>query len=435
MEDFAMNRCLALAFACVLLLPLPVEAQETAASPTATEPPELVPFNWGDFGWLDGSNNNPPPGTTVGPLTLEAMIDEYYAYSFNHPADHTAFPTISAPRNNEFNTNLVTLGVSVSGVKDVLGRLTLQAGNMTDTVNGADPSVNRGYFAGLSNLRYIRQAWVGYHLPINYGLNINVGVFPSFVGMESYEPQENWGYTHSLICDATPYYLQGMQIQYWPTNNLKGELWLFNGWQTFNKLGEAFGYGAAWQWRPLDRLVLNQNILVGNVDVDQTRVRYYADNWLQWKYADHPLRGIKALEFAGIFDLGYETASLTDANRPATWMSGFSLLHRVEFNDQWSLAACASMYNDPQQLIALQVPGVPLPDSGNLVAGEGHLTLAYTPVPRLTYKFEYRHDQSNIPYIAGPGGVSPPSLPAPAGWKPDFVTSGDRLIASAVLRF
>ena len=83
------------------------------------------------------------------------------------------------------------------------------------------------------------QAAVGWHFHALHGINAELGIFPSYIGLESYLPQENWNYTHAFISDATPYYFVGLRTQLYLTRRLKLELWLVNGWQTFGQWHEG----------------------------------------------------------------------------------------------------------------------------------------------------------------------------------------------------
>jgi hypothetical protein len=389
------------------------------------------PFATGDYTWMNGNNYQPQPLLVTGPVTWTLLLDVYYGFDFNRPEDHTVFPATTAPRHNEFNLNYAVLGVEATGVTDVLGKLTLQMGNYIDTITGTDLTANRGAYSGLSNLRYVQRAYVGYHLHVLHGLNLLVGIFPSYVGLESYVPQENWDYTHNFVSDFTPYYLTGAALQLFPRDDLKTELWIVNGWQSLSKYGEQPGVGWAIVWRPTDRVIVTQNMLSGRFDADQARLRFFADNSVQWQYARQPTRWLKSLAIDLIVDVGYETAG---ASLPATTVLGGALLHRVELSTTWAIGVRASVFRDPQRLLALALPaGAPLPP-GDLLVGEATATVDFKPTTWLLYRLEYRHDAASLPYIAGPGGVTRPAS-APASWAPDLRTSSDRIVANATLRF
>lgn len=392
-----------------------------AAGPAAAEEPAAP-----DFTWLNGVNAQPTSPLTLGPLTWLLMVDTYYGFSLNRPADHTIFPTTTAPRHNEFNLNMALLGLEVTEYKHLFGKLVLQAGNSVDTITGPDVSVQRGAYSALASLRPVQQAYAGHRFDVLSGLNVVMGLFPAYIGLDSYLPQENWNYTHNLLSDFTPYYLMGLMAQLSPRPDLRTELWLVNGWQTLSKVGEGFGIGYAVNWRPTERLSLAHNFLGGNFEADASRTRFYTDSTVQWKYAVAPWPLVEHLAIAAAVDLGYNTASARPGGLPGTHLGGAALLHRIAFNPQWGLTVRTSFFDDPQKLVALALPGGQAV-AGGLTAHEGTVTLDYRPSPWMLYRLEYRHDWSNVPYIAGPGGITGPT--------PDLRTAGDRLTANATVRF
>jgi hypothetical protein len=425
----ARGQALALSAALTLALAAPAQADAPAPAPAV----EAITGFDGDWSWLNGSNYQPSSLLTMGPLTWTLMVDSYYGYSFNRPADHTVFPTTTAPRHNEFNLNLGLLGLEVTEYKHIFGKLVLQTGNYVDAITGTDATVTRGAYSSMASLRHVQQAYAGHRFDVLNGLNLVAGIFPAYIGMDGYIPQENWAYTHNLLGDFTPYYLSGLMAQLYPRKDLKTELWLVNGWQSLSKYGEGFGYGYSVNWRPHDRLSLTTNFLGGNFEADQTRTRLYSDHVLQWKYAvGGPDQRFKHLAIGAAADIGYNTASTLPGGAQATPLGGFALMHRAELNDQWAATLRGSTFYDPQGLVALALPGGGSPPAG-LQPSELTACLDYKPSPWVLYRLEYRHDMANVPYIAGPGGIT-----APAGatnFTPDFRTSGDRLTANATVRF
>ena len=386
-----------------------------------------------DFGWLNGTNDPRATPLTTGPLTWTLMVDTYYGYAFNRPADHTVFPTTTAPRHNEFNLNLALLGLEVTEYEHLFGKLLFQAGNYVDAITGTDATTARGAYSSLGGLRHVQQAYAGHHFPVLSGLNLVMGLFPAYIGLDSYIPQENWNYTHNLLSDFTPYYLSGLMAQLYPTPDLKTELWLVNGWQSLSKHGEGLGVGYSVNWRPHDRLSLTHNGLSGQFEADQTRTRLYTDTTLQWKYAERPWPGVRHLAIACAVDAGYNTASANPGGPGATWLGGAALLHRFELDDRWAATLRTSVYHDPQHLVALAPPGGARLAPEPLTAGELTATLDYRPSPWMLYRLEVRHDVASLPYVAGPGGLVAPA--GASGFAPDLRTQGGRLTANATVRF
>jgi hypothetical protein len=63
--------------------------------------------------WLNGTNRQPASLLGAGPVTFSIHADAYYAWQFQHPIDHTIFPTTTAPRHNEISLNSCGLNLEL----------------------------------------------------------------------------------------------------------------------------------------------------------------------------------------------------------------------------------------------------------------------------------------------------------------------------------
>jgi len=56
-----------------------------------------------------------------------------------------------------------------------------------------------------------------------------------------------------------------------------------------------------------------------------------------------------------------------------------------------------------------------------------------------TWRLKGVHRETDVPYFAGPGGVTSPdeytATPIPAGWTPDFVKAETGFIGALLVRF
>jgi len=431
--------------ALLLLVALAARAEEPAQKQPPTQPAKLVPLDEreapyanGDFSWLNGSNRQPDPLLKWGPITGSIFVDAYYAFQFSQPADHTIFQTTTAPRHNELAVNLVSLGVEVAGLGGPIGRLYLQAGSNEETNWGQDATTQRGQFLTLRTFAPVQQAGAGWHFHGLHGVNLEAGIFPSYFALESYLPQENWNYTHPFVSDFTPYYFAGIRNQIYLEQDLKLELWLVNGWQTFGQWHETRAGGYQINWRPSEHLSINHSTYLGKDEqADPHAVRFYADNFVQWQY----LKGgvVKSSALAVVADLGFEHRS----TRASGVMAGGSLSNRVELDDRWAFCLRGDLFYDRTQALVTQLPlGSPysLPDAGEFLGGGFAGTLDFLPSPWLLLRLEYAHRLANIPYFSGPGGITGPGGVAatdPAGvasFKPDLRQSDDRVVANITLR-
>ncbi len=334
--------------------PQPADAGAPAepASPSldAREPP----FATDDWTWLNGSNYQPDSLLRFGHVTATFFVDADYAWQFSNPVDHTIFPTTTAPRHSEFNLNLAYLGFELNGIDTPyggpIGRIEAQYGSYIATIQGQDATVARGYYLSNPALSYVKQVGVGWHFHVLHGLNIEAGIFPSYIALESYVPQENWNYTHPFVSDFTPYYFAGLRTQLFPSDRFKIELWLVNGWQSFGRWHDAITGGYLLNWRPGPHLSLTHTLYVGQ---EQTRasdptnnsLRVYTDNYVQLLVYDHLERTVlQRIAFCLVADAGYEyrgpTAGtvvngvLTPPNGP---MAGASLTGRIEWT-RWLMS-------------------------------------------------------------------------------------------------
>jgi len=420
----------ALVLIALLAVPHSVEAQKL----DVREPP----FSEFDFSWLNGSNNQPPSLLTVGPLTWSLYIDAYYAFQFWQPIDHTIFPGTVATRHNEISFNLGILGVDVTGLDGPIGRLYIQYGSTVEATAGQDPTVTRGYFLAASVLKYIQQAAVGWHFHALHGINVELGIFPSYIGLESYLPQENWSYTHAFVSDATPYYFFGLRAQLFVTRRLKVELWLVNGWQTFGQWHEGRSGGYAINWRPREWLSLVHSAYLGQeVLGDPDSLRAWTDNSLQVRYWHGHRRWLNSAALSLTADIGYEKRG---APTPDGWEGGLSLANRVWWTGWLATTVRGDIFYDERGTLIQQLPlGDPytLPKLRPYLLGGVSVTLDAQPSPWVLFRLEYSHRMANQPYFGGPGGITGPSgiqgPPVPS-YAPDLRTYDDRLILNATLR-
>jgi hypothetical protein len=437
-------------FACRLLAPASAHAQGEAPPASASPQPldlREPPFANEDFSWLNGSNRQPDSLLKLGPTVLSLYVDAFYAWQFSQPVDHTIFPTTTAPRHNELGFNLASIGIelppnAIDGPSGgPVGQFSIQYGAITQTVGGQDTTVNRGFYLSTTALQAIRTASAGWHFHFLHGLNLEFGIFPSYVAMESYLPQENWNYTHPFVSDFTPYYFYGGRAQTYLTSRLKLELWVVNGWQTYGQWQEAKSGGYLLNWRPTERFIIANVIYVGQTSpTDSGAVRYYTDNYAQLQYFKNPVGFVTSSAVCLVADVGYQART----QAPSGPMGGASITHRTEIRGGWALTLRADIYYDKTRAVTPQLPvGSPytLPDGTDPFVGGGlTATLDFLPSPWLLWRLEYSHRMANVPFFSGHGGITgngPDGTVNPSGaplFTPDLVESDDRIVGNVTLR-
>jgi Putative beta-barrel porin-2, OmpL-like. bbp2 len=420
-------------------LSAPAPAETSTSSSDKPLDVREPPFGAYDYAWMNGSNPQPSSLLGMGPVTWSIYVDTYYAWQFAQPQDHTIFPTTTAPRHDEISLNLAHLGVDVTGLDGPIGRLYIQYGSIVQTIAGQDTTTTRGFFLTSSVLEYLEQAAAGWHFHWLHGVNTELGIFPSYIGLESYLPEENWAYTHAFIADATPYYFFGFRGQIFPSDKLKIELWVVNGWQTYGQWHEGRAGGYLWNWRPNGTVSLVNSLYAGqDVEADPNAVRLYSDNNLQLRYFHRDAKILRSMAFSLVGDLGYEQRS----NAPSGPMGGVSLTHRWEWTERWRSSLRGDFLYDQTQAISPKFPvGAAYPWKGTdpFFAAGLTATLDFWPSPWLVTRLEFAHRIANQPLFSGPGGITGPNGQLPSAsnagpFTPDLRTTDDRVMFNVTLR-
>ena len=165
-----------------------------------------------------------------------------------------------------------------------------QFGMYSTTTPRNDASPARGQWDLADAYRYISEAYGGYHLNALDGINVQAGIFMSYIGLFSYYNFDNWAYQPSYVSSNTPWFFNGMRVQIYPSEHLKIEPWLINGWQSYGRFNSRPGIGGQILWRPNGwfSFVGNQYALGEDALGVPGRVRYHTDDSIQVKYYENP---------------------------------------------------------------------------------------------------------------------------------------------------
>ncbi|MVT08017.1 outer membrane beta-barrel protein [Chitinophaga tropicalis] len=417
-----------------------------------------VPFEGMNLTWINGQNRQSSSplsltdknGETI--LTATVLTDVYFNYNFARPKDNTQTISASTGRTNEFTINQASIGIE-SNYKNVIGRLWLQTGNMLHIVQEADGSVARGRNTGTGDLKFIREAAAGYHFNVAYGLNLEAGIFMSYIGLESYVLQENWSYQRSMVCEFTPFYFQGARLQFYPSKKYKTELWLLNGWQSYNSWSRNIGFGNSNYYRPSENVQLVANFYYGNDThiagserLSKVR-RFHHDNSIVARYYRNPgSKGITQAAFSLNNHYGFQAGDGVKAKD--NYMTGSSLAHRVWFNkNKLALTLRGDYVTNPGGYLAF-APAAPSaqPNAYDKAIASGKslkmtqlsATFDVMPSDYVTFRMEFAHRNANVPYFAGSGGTTSQtgftSDPVDPDWLPDLVKTENRLILAVNFR-
>ena len=445
-----------------------VSSQE---KPAAGKPKKAEPFAFGDFTWLNGNARTKDTPYATSFFTPEIRADVDYNYSFNHPKDDTIGGSSEVFRSNEVHVTQLGVGGDFH-YDNVRARLMTQFGLYSQTTPRNDASPSRGQWNLDNAYRYISEAYGGYHFNALHGINVDAGIFMSYIGLFSYYQFDNWAYQPSYVSSNTPWFFNGVRVQIFPSEHLKIEPWFVNGWQSYGRFNNRPGFGFQILWRPNGWLSIlgNQYALGEDALGAPGRVRYHTDNSIQIKYYDKPGNFLDKAAFSLTGDMGCEhgggvscsTNHGTGANfHPKQSFLGYMLYNRLWFDkDKFGLTVGGGKINNPGRYLVLLPPingataasGTPYftENPGDpFKAWDASGTFDYMPSQYITFRWEFDHRAANVPYFTGSGGITPTNCPTTPlaenicgtpgafvpGFTPDLKKIENRIGLSILVKF
>ena len=387
------------------------------------------------------------------------MLDGNWTYAFSQPIDHTLVGSTTSGRHDEFQLSHIGVGGDLHW-KNVRGRIMTQFGLYATMTPRNDSSPSRGQWDLADAYRYLTEAYGGYHFNALHGINVDAGIFMSYVGLCSYYDYENWVYQESYVSANTPWFFNGVRIQIFPTDTLKIEPWIINGWQSYGTFNEMPGFGTQILWRPHVGWFsfLTNEYFGADTFSNSKRYRYHSDTSVQFKYWDRLSNKIlNRGAFSLTVDFGCENGGGVscfngNSKSPSQYFVGFMFYNRLWFwHDRIGLTTGVGAITNPGRYLVLLPPingataasGTPyftLNPGQSFKAWDSSVTLDYMPSQFYTLRFEYIHREANVPYFAGHGGVTPPggNTGAPgsyvAGWAPDLQKDENRFQIALMIR-
>ena len=420
--------------------------QDAAAAPGAAPPPAAAPavdnqtpFAYGDFTWMNAVSRNHDSVLDGKYFSPEIRADVNYIYDLNHPIDHTLDGTTEGERTGEIVLQQLNVGGDFHW-DHMQMRILSQIGATATAVprNDASNGGLNGQWDLADAYRYITEGYAGYHMDVQHGLNIQAGIFMSFIGLYSYYSFDNWGYQPSYVSSNTPWFFTGFRGQWFPTNKIKFEPWLINGWQSYGKYNGRPGVGGQILWRPTTNTDFVWNTYgLGEDTLGTHRTRLHEDDSMEWKYWENPNKLMHRLAFSLTMDVGCETGGGTyvnSINSPAPKVQCFNnkdggtaqnffagmFYNRFWFDhDKFGVTLGGGFIVNPGRYLVLLPPingasaatGTPYftENPGNKFDGYDYqITFDWMPTQFVTWRAEFTERGTNVPAWAGPGGMTPP---------------------------
>jgi hypothetical protein len=433
---------------------------------TVAKPAKAEPFAFADWTWLNGTARTKDSPMDTKFFTPEIRADVDYVYDFNHPKDDTIGGSSEVFRSDEVQVTQLGVGGDFH-YDNVRARVMTQFGLYSQTTPRNDASPSRGQWNLDNAYRYLSEAYGGYHFNWMHGVNVDAGIFMSYIGLFSYYNFDNWAYQPSYVSSNTPWFFNGVRVQIFPTEHLKIEPWFVNGWQSYGRFNGRPGFGFQILWRPNGWLsVLGNEYLLGEDALNTPgRVRYHSDDSIEIKYYDKPENRISKMAFSLTGDIGCEhgggvSCDGNSAKGPKQDFLGFMLYDRTWFDhDKIGLTLGGGKINNPGRYLVLLPPingataasGTPYftENPGDpFKAWDASATLDYMPKQYITFRWEFDHRAANVPYFSGPGGVTPTCPSAPLvenicgtpgslvpGFTPDLKKIENRIDLAILVKF
>ncbi|MBL7931594.1 MAG: porin [Bacteroidia bacterium] len=438
-----------------------LKSQEDSLNQQKGEPLEGMDCSW----WNGGDRRTTPTGAGKF-FTPVVMLDANYTHSYNDPIDNTVVGSTALARNNEMQVSAAHLGGDFY-YKGARAHIVTQFGTRSTVIPRNDYSPYRGQYQLADAYRYLAEANAGYHINKWYGINIDAGMFMSYIGLNSYYQVENWEYQASFTSDNTPWFFNGLRVQIFPTKKLKIEPWIINGWQSYGMYNKQPGVGGNITWCPNENIkLLTNNYYGADAAAIPDRKRFHSDNSLLVRYVNRPKsKSISKMAFSLTSDIGFEKGGGVNGFKdgdslqgPAQYFFSVMFYNRMWFyKNKFAFTFGGGYMNNPGRYLVLYPTGQasPLPNPTNPTTTAGaypysanpgdpfegfdySANIEWLPNEHIAFRLEYVHRQASVPYFAGHGGVTSQtgystSAPDP-NWRPDLVKFEDRIIFAVLFR-
>ena len=396
----------------------------------ATKPPAKVePFSDADWTWLNGNPRTKDIFWDSKFFTPEIRADINYVYDFNNPVDHSIGGSSELFRSKEVQLEQFGVGGDFH-YDNVRARLMTQFGMYSATTPRNDPSPAHGQWDLVGAYRYLAEAYGGYHFDVLHGVNVDGGIFLSYIGLFSYYNFDNWAYQPSYVSSNTPWFFEGLRVQIYPTAHLKIEPWFINGWQSYGSANHRPGLGGQIKWTPKPWInIISNNYGLGQDDLFiPGRKRIHTDDSVEVKYYDRPEKTLDKMAFSFTGDLGCEYGGGVSCyggknGHPKQSFVGYMLYNRFWFHkDLFGVTVGGGQINNPGRYLVLIPPingesAITAATNSPYFTGnpgdpfkawDTSFTFDYMPKQYITFRWEYDYRHASVPYWTGRGGITPP---------------------------
>jgi Putative beta-barrel porin-2, OmpL-like. bbp2 len=388
---------------CSLVAVGGAQAQETAPPATALAEPPAKPTPWSPI----EATGLAGPLKSWG-LEIHGLLSTNYTWNFNEPASGKNGLLLMNRKHDHGDLDIANIRIQrvVDGelgfVTDLdFGKTAEVVGRSTWWCGGISPSVSgKGSCSESRNSFEATQAYLTYKFALGNGLSVKAGKWATLHGAEVIKTWDNINYNISnsiLFGWAIPFTHTGMIFNYPFYDWLSTDLGFIVGWDTVADNNDGKGFTGGLNVAPLSNLTFYAALTVGPEQQNRgDSTRYLYSLLTTYKPTDQ-------WTFMLDYNVANETNLLppfelepTDAkpsgrgSKTAYWdgLAGYAIYH---FTDELSLTLRAEFFNDADGVRT----GV------KQTVWELTPTVAYQFLPGLTFRAEFRHDESSKKFFEG----------------------------------
>ncbi len=249
-----------------------------------------------------------------------------------------------------------------------------------------------------------------------------------------------------MPCEFTPFYFSGARLQAYLNKKIKQEVWLLNGWQTYNGWNKTIGIGSSTYYRPNTNVQFVANFYFAGHDTRNIPglLRFHHDHSVVLRYYNKPgNKHISQAAFSINNHYGFQAGN--GVNPKDQYMLATSLTNRLWFaHNKLALTLRGDYVTNPGAYLAFSPSPVTLNDYTDAISKgriltlfQGTATFDIMPTQYTTFRLEYGYRNSNIPYFAGSGGTTSPDgwVNTPVNsWRPDLQKNESRITIAVTFR-
>jgi len=303
---------------------------------------------------------------------LSGNIDTHFSGNFNRPGS-----AANQLRNFDTQANRPALNMARFTVE----RQTAQVGFRVDLGTGRGYNVFHATEVDLGNSvwRHVPEAYVSWRPVKGKGFQIDAGKFYTSAGAELTDTHLNWNYSRSLLFANGPYYHFGLRTSAPVTSKWTTGFQLVNGWNNVKDLNESKSFGFTNSFTLHKKVTVSNAIYLGPEKIDTTQ------GWRQ--FVDTVISVTPTDKTA--FYINYDFGSDKRLDGGRNQFQGIAGAFRYQLSKKWALAPRAECYQDRDGFITGTAQNVK----------EVTCTLECRATDWALFRFEYRRDQSNVPYF------------------------------------